>query len=486
MEFKPLFFERKLRVVNPHGAIGVVTLWSRIDFILDKLRAAGTDLDPATSRIALLGNLYGEGFRYLLRNLLYNPQIEALLIFGRDKSASSRFVVNFFEKGIEPLDSDVAYVCSTPDIVARPARIVDTNCVMDDLVRPSLFPNPPVIRQIEGIDHGAAEEAASFIAGYRPRNAGGERIYVEAPEVALQSYPSNLRAHTIVEKTPSRAWKLLIHRLFRFGKKVTIRKGDRIELQNVKVVIEEPVFENDEIIRDCGFDPEAFRRYRHDILDPVLPPDSSYTYGNRIRGYFGLDCLREAANSLSKGLDDRGAYLTTWDNGTDIKGPKRPCLATLFFRHIDGVVHLSATFRTHNASDAWLENVYGLLAILEFVAAEIGAATGSITVVSHSISLDPQYLEKAKAVHDEVARTGVFREDPHGYFVITVEEGELALRHHFAGMVIGEYRGSKPEKIQNQLYRDNAISDINHALYIGRQLEKAYRCLLAGEPYTQE
>jgi len=472
--------------LNPRGVIGVVTLWSKIDFALDKLRAAGTDLDPATSRIALLGNLYGEGFRYLLRNLLYNPQIEALLVFGRDKSGSSGYLINFFEKGIEPVDSDIAYTCSTPDVTVRPARVVDTNCVMDDMVRPAMFANPPLIHFIEGIDGAAAEKAASFIARYTPRKIKGERISVEAPEVVMQSYPSNPRAHTIVEKTPSRAWKSLIHRLFRFGKRVAIRKGERIELQNVKVVIDEPEFESDEVIRECGFDPASFAKYQRDILDPTLPPDSSYTYGNRIRGYFGVDCLREAARGLSGGLDDRGAYLTTWDNKTDIAGPKRPCLVSLFFRHIEGILHVTATFRTHNASDAWLENVYGLLAILEFVAAEIDAKKGSITVVSHSISLDPQYLEKAKAVHDAIARTGVFREDPNGHFVITVEGGEIAMEHHYAGMVIGSYRGSKPEKIQNQLYRDHAISDINHAMYIGRQLEKAYQCLLTGKPYSQE
>ena len=76
MEFKPLYFADKLTIINPHGTIGVVTLWSKVDYVIERFRQAGVDLDPATSPIAVFGNLYGNGLREMLRNLLYNPQIQ--------------------------------------------------------------------------------------------------------------------------------------------------------------------------------------------------------------------------------------------------------------------------------------------------------------------------------------------------------------------------------------------------------------------------
>ena len=95
MEFQPLYFADKLQIINPHGTIGVVTLWSKVDYVIERFRQAGVDLDPTTSPIAVFGNLYGNGLREMLRNLLYNPQIQVLLICGNDRSGSRRELRKF-------------------------------------------------------------------------------------------------------------------------------------------------------------------------------------------------------------------------------------------------------------------------------------------------------------------------------------------------------------------------------------------------------
>lgn len=465
-------------------------MWSETDFIVRRLRKAGADVDPETSKIAVVGNLHGQGFRYLLRNLLYNPQIDTLLVLGSDRSGSYGFLSNFFLKGTEPVESSVIYKGSSgnrDDVKA--VRVIGTDYVMDNLVSRDLFLSIPDIIRIEGIekpDSGAAEEAAALLENYTSGQRTGKRIFIEVPEVVVETYPSNLRAHTIVEKTPSKAWTYLVHRVFRFGKRVLLRKGERIELQNVKVVIEKPRFEEDSVIKDCGFDPGSFRKYQEEILCPELPSDSSYSYGHRIRAYFGTDALDIAAANLRHGPDDRNCYVSMWDNAADIEGDHRPCLVSLFFRKIDNNLHLTSTFRTHNTSDAWLENVYGLMAIQQYVCGKIGTRPGAITVISHSVSLDPQYLEKVKAIYDRAARTNAIRHDPNGYFLISADGDEIVVQHYHDADKIGEYRSKKPLKIQQMIYRDCAISDINHAIYIGRQLERAYHCIQEGVPYVQD
>ena len=103
MEFMSLHFADRLTVINPQGTIGVVTLWSRPDYVMERFRQAGVDLDPETSDIAVFGTLYGNGLREMLRNLLYNPQIQVLLICGNDRSGSYEELKNFFELGLEPM-----------------------------------------------------------------------------------------------------------------------------------------------------------------------------------------------------------------------------------------------------------------------------------------------------------------------------------------------------------------------------------------------
>ena len=116
MEFIPLHFGDRLTIINPQGTIGVVTLWSKPDYVIGRFREAGVDLDPATSPIAVFGTLYGNGLREMLRNLFYNPQIQGLLICGNDRSGSREELTNFFELGLEPVDSSVVrYRSPEPD-----------------------------------------------------------------------------------------------------------------------------------------------------------------------------------------------------------------------------------------------------------------------------------------------------------------------------------------------------------------------------------
>ncbi len=154
-----------------------------------------------------------------------------------------------------------------------------------------------------------------------------------------------------------------------------------------------------------------------------------------------------------------------------------------FFRKFDGKLTLTATFRSHNAMEAWPENVYGLIEILRFVAKRADMEPGPLTVFSHSISIDVSSLEKARKIatskeSDEVhdPQTGKLgpRMDPNGAFTTTFDRAtwELVVEHSYNGMKIGEYRGRSAEEIERQLARDVALSEISHALYLGREVAR--------------
>ena len=126
MEFIPLFFGDRLLTINPRGVIGVVTLWSKPEYVLERFREAGVDLDPATSPIAVFGTLYGNGLREMLRNLLYNPQIQVLLICGHDRSGSKQELDNFFAQGLEPVTNAPIQFFAEKGLAANPYRIKGT------------------------------------------------------------------------------------------------------------------------------------------------------------------------------------------------------------------------------------------------------------------------------------------------------------------------------------------------------------------------
>ena len=80
------------------------------------------DLDPATSPIAVFGNLYGNGLREMLRNLLYNPQIQVLLICGNNRSGSYEDCKIFLNR-LEPVEDSLVHIKSTiGEIQGAPAE----------------------------------------------------------------------------------------------------------------------------------------------------------------------------------------------------------------------------------------------------------------------------------------------------------------------------------------------------------------------------
>jgi thymidylate synthase len=308
--------------------------------------------------------------------------------------------------------------------------------------------------------------------------------------VETQYFPSNPRSHQVVKESPLEAWLDLLYLITRFGRRVTLKKGERLELQNVKVVVEEPREIDSAWFLYFNLDPKKFEKYSSEFLNKDLRPDEAYTYGHRLSTYFRLDAVEILAARLKKDPEDRKAYFTLWDNNRDLTAKKsRPCFVSAYFRKFEDKLTLTATFRTHNALDAWLMNFYGLWEFQKAVAGEVererGAIKrGAITVFSHSISIDPKELDRALTVVGK--RKWKMHLDPMGYFRVTIDGDELLVEHRAEDVTLKEYRGRTALALQHQIARDAAVSDLNHAMYLGRQLAKAEMALKEGREFVQD
>jgi thymidylate synthase len=487
MRFEPLYYGERLKIVNPEGDVGIVTLWSKIDSALQTIKEAGVDLSEQTSRIAVVANLYGNGLQQMLRNLLWNPQIRHIVILGKNLSGSREWLLNFFSDGLEEVEF----------LGAKAFRICNTTRNIDGELKVDRFKSIPEFAVLGDLGDPETKKGLKvFFFNDLPPIRVFEASRIEPPpipEPSVTRFPSEALAHTIVRRTPMEAWSELIFRLYRFGHRNTIVKktGEetRIELLNTHVVVQEPLEETSECLSEYGFSLERFKDYQKRFLNPLKPSDLDYTYGNRLREYFYrngevVDSPVIVAERLRKTPDSRHCYIALWDNREDLpQGTKCPCFVSAFFRRFDGKLNLTANFRTHNAMDAWPENLYGLMALQRFVADKAKIEAGPITIISHSISIDPQALERAKRVvenkkTDEVLDlvSGKYnpRMDPNGEFAVTIDEAklELVVEHSYGGMKIGEYRGKSSEEIERQLARDVALSQISHALYLGRELAR--------------
>ncbi len=510
--FEALYYRELLHPVNPAGDVGLVTLWSPLRAARRALAGISSELlDPERSRIAVISNLYGDGMYAMFCNLLYNPQVSHLIAIGEDLGLPTcAEIAAFLERGLE----------DTEMLGVPMKRIRGTGRVFPALVA---FDEQALRRRLSFHHLGKLSGAglgAELTARLRELpSARGEatdastdavrrRLRVElASEAAEEGMrrPSELTAHQVVRRRPLDCWEELVVRTVRFGRPVALRNGPRLELLNVKSVITDPAEESPEALAKYGFQLEAFREYQTRILEPELPEGISYTYGNRLRGYFGTDSgscdtgedtgscdtLQAVIELLGANPESRHAYIALWDTAVDLQrnravvGYAAPCLISLFFRRTEGGLSLTATYRAHNLMTAWLENVYGLLAIQRHVAQAVGIAVGPITVISNSLGIDPRSPRYALAREiaagwrrdeDRDRQTGKYslREDPHGYFVVSVdrEAGAIVAEHRFGGVLVKRYSGRRADRLAGEIGGDMAVSLVSHALWLGRELAR--------------
>jgi thymidylate synthase len=506
LSFEPLYYGDRLTVVNPTGDVGLITLWSPQRTVERKLDAvAPAVLDPVRGRVAVVANLYGDGLFAMLCNLLHNPQIRHLVAIGQDLGLqSSDEIAAFLGEGLEPatmFGQSLLRIRGTgrllPDVEGFDSERLRSGLTFHHLGKVSA---PGVGLKVAALMRDLPAEGP---------HGDGTRLRVELPsdESDDRTYqPSDPFAHQVTRATPLACWQELVVRTVRFGQPTELRKGRRFELLNAKVVIAEPGDDRPEDLAAVGFERERFADYERAILDPALPEQISYTYGNRLRAHFTaaaddssanpagdggslMDTLQVAIDRLTADPESRGAYISLWDTAADLEVGRTgsaPCLTTLFFRKHGDRLTLTATYRSHNLLTAWLQNVYGLMALQRYVAGGAGMEPGPITVVSHSLTIDPSSTSRhaiARALeadwkldddHDPATGKFTLREDPNGYFVVSADDEaeELIAEHRAGGLLLRRYRGTSANAMGKEIAADMGVSLVSHALWLGGELQR--------------
>jgi thymidylate synthase len=238
----------------------------------------------------------------------------------------------------------------------------------------------------------------------------------EAPERTPPPavYPSDRRAHQVLRRTPAECWDELAARIRRFGR----------DLRDVKTIITQP---------------------------PVA--------GMAAPEVAGLDA---ALARLRSDPETRDAYIAV--AGAD-------GLASLFFRRSEGRLSLAATFRSHAA---WLPDALGLSALLQHAARSVGMPAGTLTLISHTLDVEPTGARERKYDDhfDPATRTVELRQDPHGQFTVSTDGDRLVVMHEHAGAPIATYEGASAGTIVREVSRIQGVSLIANALWLGAELER--------------
>ena len=78
--------------------------------------------------------------------------------------------------------------------------------------------------------------------------------------------------------------------------------------------------------------------------------------------------------------------------------------------------------------------------------------------------------------------------DPHGYFLISLEDNAIVAQHCLPNGQRTQYvfRGKKADDMYRRILHEGIILKLDHAAYLGRELARAEESLRRGEKYIQD
>ena len=488
------------------GYIAICTGWTPAKSVASKL---------SPSDYAVIGNLYSasRGINFLVRNLLANPHVRDLVVMDltrEDKNSGSvHCLKDFFKNGVYKGKNDVGKECWVIDSLIKgyididiPLEVLNqlrSSVVLKDCL--TVYSILPTVKQINEPMYG------TFIKPW------AEPMVFPYNEPTSEVKPGSLYGHRIEGKTIAETWIKILQRIKTTG---TIRPtgydGKWQELIDLMAIVtDEP---EDFYFPEPNYlpiDREYLKNYIPQILDDADYKEGvKYTYGQRLRSWFGQDQIEQVINKLVKEIDSASAVMSLWDSGTggvnesnlyqtirrygrdggdsDHNHGGSPCLNHIWVRVVDNELSLTATFRSNDMFSAWPANVMGLRALQHHIRDEIASQSdydltmGPLITISQSAHIYDDCWENVEQLINNQYQSIINKEiqsysDPTGNFLIetsgyngyNITVSQLTP----SGEFVGKWEGKNPLKLIRQIVTDCPSIQPSHIGYLAREIERA-------------
>jgi thymidylate synthase len=486
-QYKPLHKPNQL--IYGTGQTAVITGWTVKQAIAKHLES---------SEFAVIGNLYSptRGINFLIRNLLANPHVRFLVILNATKedqnAGACDCLVDFFRNGFEVGQSDTGRFCWL--IKSSIGGYIDREIDADALEK--------LQQSVECLETKSIADAVSQVKSFAQRGVvepWGSPLDFPLAKVVPTLLPGPRYGHRIEGKTIAETWIKIIHRIKTTG---TIRPtgydGQWQELIDLMAIVtDEPAGfyfpEPNYLPCDRAF----IEEYVSQILDDSPYREGiKYTYGQRLRSWFGRDQIEQVIQKLIAEIDAASAVMSLWDVRDHDSGGS-PCLNHIWLRVVDNELSLTAIFRSNDMFSAWPANAIGLRKLQEHIRDEIAKRSsydmrlGPLITVSQSAHIYDDTWENADQLirqqYSAICRRRDYY-DPAGNFLIEIEADKIVVRQTTpgSGEVVACYSDKDPLKLVREICAASGAINPEHAGYLGMELQKAAEALHTGQQYFQD
>lgn len=477
LKYRPIKLANQM--LYGEGSSIIITGWTLAKAVQKRL---------APKDYAAIGQLYSaaNGISPLIRNVLANKGFTSLILLDatkEDKNAGSvRCLRDFFLNGYEQGETDTGLPCWV--ISSGVAGYIDLEIPSTalDWVRETMKVH--YVQSLEELSQLCANMSPIEVQDVEPE------IYPAAAVPECPMYPGNLYGHVIRGETVASSWVKILNRIRTTGQlRPNGYGGQWQELIDLMVVV------NDEP-REFYFpepnylpvDREFIKGYLGQILDDAPVREGvKYTYGQRLRSWFGFDQIEQVIDKISSEIDTASAVMTLWDVNDHVRGGS-PCLNHIWVRVNGDRLTLTASFRSNDMFSAWPANAMGLRALQFHVTDELNKrnnwklTAGELITHSMSAHIYDNCFPTCDSMRAKIKSPRTF-EDTAGNYIVSNEMGQVKVEWTTpgTGSLVKVYRG-KGVKVLNEITADAPYIEPSHAAYLGYEIAMAE---MKGQEYRQ-
>ncbi|MDJ0729271.1 MAG: thymidylate synthase [Crocosphaera sp.] len=464
------------QLICGHGQTAIITGWTVRQSVAKKLNPED---------YAVIGNLYSStrGISPLIRNLLANPHVRFLVILDatkEDKNAGGcQCLLDFLQQGFTQGKSDIGrdiWVINS-EITGYIDIEIDANALEN--LRQSLD-----YKQANSIS-----EAINYVqefSQHKHKEPWGKSLTFPMIETTPTVLPGPRYGHRIEGKNIAETWVKILHRIKTTGTIRPTQYGQWQELIDLTAIVtDEPLefhFPNPNYL---PIKREFINDYIGQILDDAPQKEGvKYTYGQRLRSWFGRDQIKQAIDKLISDKDSSRVVMSLWDVKDYENSDSPPCLNHIWVRIVDNELSLTATFRSNDMFSAWPANAMGLRALQKHIIEEIKIQShhnfqfGPLIIISQSAHIYSDCWEHADKVieteYTKICQQKTYN-DPSGSFLISLKDNQIIVEQITpgSGEVVNCYSGKTAKKVYQEIADSCPTLEIKHAMYLGTELQKA-------------
>ena len=469
----PKYFRNAVTRISEEGFICICTFWTKKEYVSDILTPENR------KKVLTVGNLYTlEGMKYVIKNIFLCPSANYIIFTGNDNNK----IKDKIKKANFGLKDDIFW-----NYFDSHSIFVDNYKDINDTIN-NLTKQEPWIKEI--VEFKDVNE-----------------------DLLKNKLQSEEQGFLVRDKDLFRMWQRALTKIKLFG---TYKENKTKELISLMSVLTDKIKLNEKMPAIDIID-----KYLPQVLSNVPTEGLTYTYGSRLHN---TNQIKEVIASLRKNKDNRNGISVTWKPEVDYhKEP--PCLILIDCKIQDKKLYMTAYFRSHDIYKAYCMNIIALQCLQEKIVNAINEdhdyeadiknnisednempefkiadnkieiyprypitkpeneliKRGYLTIISNSAHVYEQDFEKLEKVNMLDCNM-----DDRGYFIINLDREEKKIIVTLMNNLNHPVKTFKESKVAVLLDMCQPyISEISHALYMGREVQRAKYCLDSGDEYIQ-